>query len=89
LVIEIDGQTHERYATYDRERQAYLEAQGLTVLRFTNHEVLSQAEAVIEAVLGAIQMADTAIPQCASAGLPPPPTPPARGGADPHTKIGH
>ena len=41
LVIELDGSQH--YETqgisYDRERTAYLERQGLKVLRFSNRDV--------------------------------------------------
>ena len=41
LIIELDGSQH--YETqgisYDRERTAYLERQGLKVLRFSNRDV--------------------------------------------------
>jgi very-short-patch-repair endonuclease len=48
LVIEIDGRSHdnaEQYA-YDRKRQARLEADGLTVLRFRNDAVLEDVDRV-------------------------------------------
>jgi very-short-patch-repair endonuclease len=43
LVIEIDGHIHteKNHSENDIERTAQLEAQGLTVIRFTNEEVLS------------------------------------------------
>jgi very-short-patch-repair endonuclease len=48
LVIELDGMQHSEEA--DRQRTQFLERRGLTVLRFTNHEVLLQQEAVLEAI---------------------------------------
>ena len=43
LVIEVDGDSHytEHGLAADAERDAYLRARGLTVIRFTNHEVMS------------------------------------------------
>jgi very-short-patch-repair endonuclease len=39
LVIELDGQTHVGREDEDAKRQAWLESQGLLVLRFTNQQV--------------------------------------------------
>jgi len=41
LVIEVDGDVHSdrRVAQYDKDRQEYLESQGLNFLRFTNERV--------------------------------------------------
>jgi len=39
LVIELDGATHAGREEYDEQRQAWLESQGLLVLRFTNARV--------------------------------------------------
>jgi len=47
LVIELDGSQHQDSPT-DRERDAWLEAQGFQILRFWNHEVLTQPDAVLE-----------------------------------------
>ena len=49
LVIEIDGDSHGRPQAQanDLERTAFLESQGLTVLRFTNREVENNIEAVM------------------------------------------
>ena len=49
LVIEIDGDSHgQSLAQFnDKKRTAYLESQGLTVLRFTNREVEDNLEAVM------------------------------------------
>jgi very-short-patch-repair endonuclease len=43
LVIEVDGGQHftEEGASSDEERDAYLAAMELTVLRFSNHDVLA------------------------------------------------
>ena len=48
LVIEVDGDSHftEQGKAYDKERTLFLESLGLTVLRFTNCEVLDNLEGV-------------------------------------------
>ena len=48
LVIELDGSQHysEEGKAYDMERDAFLNAQGLTVLRYANSDVNTQFEAV-------------------------------------------
>lgn len=57
LVIEIDGSQHlePTQAAYDQQRTAYLERQGLRVLRFTTLEVLQELEAVTETIYRAMQ----------------------------------
>ena len=49
LVIEIDGDSHGQPLIQEKdiERTEFLEAQGLTVLRFTNREVEERVEAVM------------------------------------------
>ncbi|MEI6901326.1 MAG: endonuclease domain-containing protein [Bacteroidota bacterium] len=47
LVIEVDGEIHLAQKEYDEGRTAELERLGLTVLRFTNDEVLNDIENVI------------------------------------------
>jgi len=49
LVVELDGGQHGE-AT-DRYRTAALEQRGLRVLRFWNHHVLLEMEAVLEAIM--------------------------------------
>ena len=53
LAIEVDGGQHfsEEGAARDHERTQFLEANGIRVLRFTNTEILSELEAVGEAIL--------------------------------------
>jgi 5-methyltetrahydrofolate--homocysteine methyltransferase len=50
LVIEVDGSVHETSGEDDRLRQAVIEAQGLTVLRFTNEAVLTRLDDVLQAI---------------------------------------
>jgi very-short-patch-repair endonuclease len=57
LVIEIDGESHttQESIAYDEERTIFLQAQGLTVLRFTNHEVMQNLEGVHQALVNWIK----------------------------------
>ena len=52
LVVELDGSQHYAPAEmeYDRQRTAYLEDQGLRVLRFSNLDVMGRFRDVCEAV---------------------------------------
>jgi very-short-patch-repair endonuclease len=49
LAIEIDGPSHfkQDYQAYDNERQNYLEAFGITFLRFTNNDVYDNLYGVL------------------------------------------
>ncbi|MCC5839414.1 MAG: N-6 DNA methylase [Opitutales bacterium] len=52
LVVECDGEVHEtkdRQAK-DAKRDAYLQSQGLKVLRFKNQQVLADTESVLEGI---------------------------------------
>ncbi len=55
LVIEIDGGQHSEQQAYDGQRTALIESQGLTVIRFWNHEVMNQTPAVLEKIWQALQ----------------------------------
>ena len=55
LVIEIDGGQHTSQAAYDLDRTRWLEARGYHVLRFWNHQVLNELQAVKEAILEALR----------------------------------
>jgi very-short-patch-repair endonuclease len=50
LVIEVDGGQHAAQVEADNDRSGFLESLGFTVLRFWNHEVLTQTEAVMEKI---------------------------------------
>jgi very-short-patch-repair endonuclease len=56
LVVEVDGGQHfePEQAAKDAERTAILEKSGLKVLRFTNREVLLEADAVAESIRQAV-----------------------------------
>lgn len=52
LVIEIDGNSHDSLEsqTYDAERNMFMKAVGLEVLRFTNQEVFTNIEGILEQI---------------------------------------
>ncbi|MEM7132762.1 MAG: endonuclease domain-containing protein [Chloroflexota bacterium] len=50
LIIEVDGPIHQYSQEQDAIRQEYLENVGFRVLRFTNEEVLSDIERVVEKI---------------------------------------
>ncbi len=47
LCVEVDGAIHAEQRQRDEERTAHLAARGITVLRFTNDEVLNNIESVL------------------------------------------
>ena len=53
LVIELDGEQHALGETplRDAKRNAFMEANGWTVLRFWNHEIYENLERVLETIL--------------------------------------
>ena len=51
LVIEVDGGQHGEQVEYDVRRAAVMKENGFQTLRFWNHEVLGQTEAVLEKIL--------------------------------------
>ena len=50
LVIEVDGEIHDRQKKYDRDRESILQSQGLQIVRFTNKQVIEDIEAVLKAI---------------------------------------
>ena len=58
LVIEIDGSHHlvGEAIEYDRIRDDYLRSLGLRVLRFTNTDVLTNIESVVDSIRGRIPL---------------------------------
>ncbi len=54
LIVEVDGGQHGEHTVYDAKRNTWLEAQGFRVLRFWNHEILQQIEAVKETIARAL-----------------------------------
>src|SRR5438270_183304 len=79
LIIEVDGESHdfEERQKADQQLDAFFAAEGFQVLRFTNEQVMTNLEGVVEAIR-----------QAASAGargLPPSLTLPHKGGGNTNT----
>jgi len=57
LVVEIDGSVHNQpgHDEYDTERQSFLQALGMRVLRFTNSQVVTETNAVLHAIAEALE----------------------------------
>ena len=57
LVVELDGSQHyePEEMEYDQKRKAYLESLGLTVLRFSNLDVVKRFRAVCEMIDNIVQ----------------------------------
>jgi very-short-patch-repair endonuclease len=51
LVIEVDGGIHQNQQDYDHQRDQYLQALGLHVVRFTNLDVMKNMDTVLEEIL--------------------------------------
>src|SRR4051794_20047106 len=47
LVVELDGGQHAEQATYDANREQDMKRDGFQTLRFWNHEVLNETDAVM------------------------------------------
>ena len=54
LIIELDGEQHAEN-DYDDKRTRELNAFGYSVLRFWNHEVLQETEAVLDTILAVLE----------------------------------
>ena len=56
MAIEIDGATHltEEETRKDRERQHIIEALGIRVLRFTNDDVYTNKDGVMNTILAVL-----------------------------------
>jgi very-short-patch-repair endonuclease len=55
LAIEVDGDSHAENEAYDRERTLRLNQKGITVLRFTNEDVMHRLEGVYQVLSERIQ----------------------------------
>ncbi|MCC6944208.1 MAG: DUF559 domain-containing protein [Thermomicrobiales bacterium] len=51
LAVELDGESHENRAAYDEKRTAWLNEQGIVVLRFPNEEVVLDRDAVVRRIV--------------------------------------
>lgn len=52
IAIELDGGQHSENTDYDTYRDACLKANGFTVLRFWNNEVIENIDGVLEVIRG-------------------------------------
>lgn len=53
LVVEVDGGVHDSQVAYDSERTAWLESNGLKVIRVSNEDVMFHLDAVLDAIWNA------------------------------------
>jgi very-short-patch-repair endonuclease len=74
LIVELDGESHdfEERQKADQTRDVFFVSEGFQVLRFTNEQVMSNLEGVVEAIRQAASSR--------ASGSPPSPTLPHRGG---------
>ena len=56
LIVELDGSQHydPDAIEYDKKRTAYIQAQGFSVLRFTNRDIKERFRSVCEAIDNAV-----------------------------------
>jgi very-short-patch-repair endonuclease len=51
LIVEVDGGIHERQQEYDADREEYLIALGLRIIRFTNDEITKDLKGVLQKIV--------------------------------------
>jgi very-short-patch-repair endonuclease len=70
LIIEIDGGQHfeDRHEARDKRRDAFLAAKGFRVLRFSNHDVMTNRTGVLETISTAVRQANTPSPPSPASG---------------------
>jgi very-short-patch-repair endonuclease len=54
IIVELDGGQHSEQTEYDAHRTAWLEGQGYRVLRFWNHEALTELDGVLDVIARAL-----------------------------------
>ena len=55
VIVELDGSHHQAQIEDDQARTGFLESAGYRVVRFRNDQVLRETQAVLQAILGALQ----------------------------------
>ena len=50
LIVELDGEYHERIKQEDKERDDFLRERGFAILRFTNDQVFKRIEWVLQTI---------------------------------------
>jgi adenine-specific DNA-methyltransferase len=54
LIVELDGGQHADQKRYDARRDSWLMCHGYDVLRFWNHDVLTNTDSVVEVIFRAL-----------------------------------
>lgn len=54
IAIEVDGMIHSQRKDYDDYRDDFLKSIGIETLRFTNNEILTEIDAVLEKIKAAL-----------------------------------
>src|SRR6266446_5767029 len=76
IIVELDGESHdfEERQKADQSRDVFFASEGFQVLRFTNEQLMSNLEGVVETIRQAAASR--------ASGLPPSPTLPHKGGRE-------
>ena len=61
LVVEVDGGQHSKQKASDDRRDSWLRSEGLTILRFWDHEVLTQLDEVKQVIWDELNVAPSSI----------------------------
>jgi len=56
LCLEIDGSSHYGQEEYDSEREVFLKSAGISVVRFSNDDVLGRLDFVLNALANSLNM---------------------------------
>jgi len=67
--VEVDGGQHNEQRTYDAKRDAWLKNNGFRVLRFWDHEVLTQVESVKQVVWELLKTPSSILPRDGGEGV--------------------
>jgi very-short-patch-repair endonuclease len=72
LIVEVDGNQHgfDEGLSKDAKRTAYLVSQGFSVLRFSNREVMTEMNGVLEAIYSHLSSTPTPHPSPQGGGEP-------------------
>ena len=63
VVVEVDGGQHGEQRSYDARRDAWLKNEGFRVLRFWDHEVLTQLESVKQVIWAELGAPSSILPR--------------------------
>ena len=63
VVVEVDGGQHAEQLDYDSKRDSWLRAEGFSVLRFWDNEVLTLVENVKQVIWDALSAPSSILPR--------------------------